>query len=116
MRSTISCWASSDIAGSSRWSMRRAPSSTAHASTCCGPAFSRLDHAFHDLWGGELGYRGVQSVADAARANLDRTRESLRRAKHRQSRSYAEHMAIADALKRRDPDAAQRAMTAHLDR
>jgi DNA-binding GntR family transcriptional regulator len=81
-----------------------------------GPGFFRLDHAFHDLLLGELGYRRVQSVVDAARAKLDRTREFLLRAKHRQSRSLAEHLAIADALKRRDGDAAQRAMTVHLDR
>ena len=81
-----------------------------------GPGFFDLDRAFHDLLLGELGYRRVQSVVDAARAKLDRTREYLLRAKHRQSRSYAEHVAIADALKRRDPDAAQRAMTVHLDR
>ena len=80
------------------------------------PGFFRLDHAFHDLLLGELGYRRVQSVVDAARAKLDRTREFLLRAKHRQSRSLAEHLVIADALKRRDGEAAQRAMTAHLDR
>jgi DNA-binding GntR family transcriptional regulator len=80
------------------------------------PGFFKFDHAFHDLLLGELGYRRVQSVVDAARAKLDRTREYLLRAKHRQSRSYAEHLVISDALKRRDPEAAQRAMTAHLDR
>ncbi len=81
-----------------------------------GPGFFKLDHAFHDLLLAELGYRRVQSVVDAARAKLDRTREYLLRAKHRQSRSYAEHVAIVDALKRHDADAAQRAMAAHLDR
>jgi DNA-binding GntR family transcriptional regulator len=80
------------------------------------PAFFKLDHAFHDILLGELGYRRVQSVVDAARAKLDRTREYLLRARHRQSRSYAEHVAIVDALKRRDGEAAQRAMAAHLDR
>jgi DNA-binding GntR family transcriptional regulator len=81
-----------------------------------GTSFFKFDHAFHDLLLGELGYRRVQTVVDAARAKLDRTREYLLRAKHRQSRSYAEHLTITDALKRRDPDAAHRAMTAHLDR
>ncbi len=81
-----------------------------------GPTFFKLDHEFHDLLMGELGYRRVQSVLEAARAKLDRTREYLLRSKHRQSRSYAEHIAIVDALKRRDADAAQRAMTVHLDR
>ena len=78
--------------------------------------FFRLDHAFHDLLLGELGYRRVQSVVEAARAKLDRTREFMLRAPHRRSRSYLEHVAIVDALKRRDADAAQRAMTRHLDR
>jgi DNA-binding GntR family transcriptional regulator len=81
-----------------------------------GSKFFRLDHAFHDLLLGALGYRRVQSVVDAARAKLDRTREFLLRAPHRRSRSYVEHVAIAEALKRRDPEAAQRAMVRHLDR
>ena len=58
----------------------------------------------------------LRAAEEAARAKLDRTREYLLRSKHRQSRSYAEHLAILEALKRRDPDAAQRAMTGHLDR
>ena len=81
-----------------------------------GASFFRLDHAFHDLLLAELGYRRVQSVVDAARGKLDRTREYLLRSPHRQSRSYLEHAAIAEALRRRDPDAAQRAMARHLDR
>lgn len=81
-----------------------------------GASFFRLDHAFHDLLLAELGYRRVQSVVDAARGKLDRTREYLLRSPHRQSRSYLEHVTIAEALRRRDPDAAQRAMTRHLDR
>lgn len=81
-----------------------------------GASFLRLDHAFHDLLLAELGYRRVQSVVDAARGKLDRTREYLLRSPHRQSRSYLEHVTIAEALRRRDPDAAQRAMTRHLDR
>ncbi len=79
-------------------------------------SFFRLDHAFHDLLLSELRFPRVQSVVDAARAKLNRTRECLLRAPHRQSRSYLEHMAIAEALKRRDPDAAHRAMARHLDR
>jgi DNA-binding GntR family transcriptional regulator len=81
-----------------------------------GSQFFRLDHAFHDLLLGSLGYSRVQSVVDAARAKLDRTREFLLRAPLRRSRSYLEHVAIADALKRRDPEAAQNAMVHHLDR
>ena len=81
-----------------------------------GTSFFELDHAFHDVLLGELGYRRVQSVVEAARAKLDRTREYLLRSKHRQARSYLEHVAIAEALKRRDPDAAQRLMSSHIDR
>jgi DNA-binding GntR family transcriptional regulator len=81
-----------------------------------GESFVQLDRMFHDLLLGELGYRRVQSVVDAARGKLDRTREYLLRSPQRQSRSYLEHVAIAEALKRRDADAAQRAMMRHLDR
>jgi DNA-binding GntR family transcriptional regulator len=81
-----------------------------------GASFFHLDHAFHDLLLGELGYRRVQSVVDAARGKLDRTREYLLRSQHRQSRSYLEHVAIAEALKRRDAEGAQHAMARHLDR
>jgi len=80
-----------------------------------GADFVQLDRAFHDLLLGELGYRRVQSVVEAARAKLDRTREYMLRA-NRQLVSHREHVAIAEALTRRDGDAAQRAMTRHLDR
>jgi DNA-binding GntR family transcriptional regulator len=81
-----------------------------------GASFLQLDRAFHDLLLGELGFRRVQSVVEAARGKLDRTREFMLRSPLRQSRSYLEHVAIADALKRRDAEAAQCAMTRHLDR
>jgi DNA-binding GntR family transcriptional regulator len=81
-----------------------------------GTSFFVLDHGFHNLLLGELGYRRVQSVIDAARGKLDRTREYLLRNQYRQSRSYLDHVAIAEALKRRDPEGAQRAMARHLDR
>src|SRR5215471_10807542 len=48
-----------------------------------GANFFRLDHAFHDLLLGELGYRRVQSVRDADGAqramtrHLDRTMEEI---------------------------------------
>jgi len=80
-----------------------------------GCDFVQLDRAFHDLLLGELGYRRVQSVVEAARAKLDRTREYMLRA-NRQTVSYGEHVAIVEALKRRDPNAAQQAMIRHLDR
>ena len=81
-----------------------------------GASFLQLDRSFHDLLLGELGFRRVQSVVDAARGKLDRTREFMLRSPLRQSRSHLEHVAIADALKRRDAEAAQRAMMRHLDR
>jgi len=81
-----------------------------------GASFFQLDHVFHDILLSELGYRRVHSVVDAARAKLDRTREYLLRSKHRQSRSYQEHVAIVEALKNRDADAAQRLMSGHIDR
>jgi DNA-binding GntR family transcriptional regulator len=78
--------------------------------------FFRHDQAFHDQLLSELGYRRVTAVVGSARSKLDRTREFLMRASDEQLQGYLDHVAIANALKRRDADAAQRAMTHHLDR
>jgi DNA-binding GntR family transcriptional regulator len=78
-------------------------------------SFAHRDFAFHDLLLSELGYRRVKGVVECARAKLDRAREFLLRAPERQLQNYFDHLAIVDALKRRDAAAAQRAMTRHLD-
>jgi DNA-binding GntR family transcriptional regulator len=80
-----------------------------------GVRFFQLDHAFHVILLSELGYGRVTSVVEAARGSLDRTRRFLLRLPQRQARSYRDHVAIAAALRLRDPDAAQHVMRQHLD-
>jgi DNA-binding GntR family transcriptional regulator len=76
--------------------------------------FYELDLAFHDLMLSELGFDRVQSTVEGARASLMRMRLLLL-TPERRPRAYAEHVEIAEALKRRDPEAAGRAMEKHLD-
>jgi len=80
-----------------------------------GTRFFEHDLAFHEILLSALGYERVKAVVEAARGSLDRTRLFLLRTPERQARSYLEHRAIVDALRARDPDAAQRAMKHHLD-
>jgi DNA-binding GntR family transcriptional regulator len=80
-----------------------------------GTRFFEHDLAFHEILLSALGYERVKAVVEAARGSLDRTRLFLLRTPERQAKSYLEHRAIVDALRARDPDAAQRAMKHHLD-
>jgi DNA-binding GntR family transcriptional regulator len=80
-----------------------------------GVMYSRQDHAFHDMLLSELGYQRVKAVLQGARGNLDRTRQFLLRTPRRQAESYLDHVRIAEALKKRDPEAARHAMHRHLD-
>jgi GntR family transcriptional regulator, rspAB operon transcriptional repressor len=76
--------------------------------------FYHLDLAFHDLLLSELGFQRVKGAVESARASLNRMR-LLVLTPERRPRAYAEHVRIAEALKRRDPVAAGRAMEQHLD-
>jgi DNA-binding GntR family transcriptional regulator len=76
--------------------------------------FYGQDLAFHEILLAELGYDRVKSVVESARGSLDRIRLFLLRTPQRPAKSYAEHSAIFDALKKRDAVAARRAMEAHL--
>jgi DNA-binding GntR family transcriptional regulator len=77
--------------------------------------FFQLDLAFHDILLSELGYDRVKMVVEAARGSLDRMRLFLLRTQPRVVQSHHEHVAIVQALKASDPDAAQLAMRRHLD-
>jgi GntR family transcriptional regulator, rspAB operon transcriptional repressor len=81
-----------------------------------GARFFQHDIEFHDILLSELGYDRVKAVVEAARGSLDRTRLFLLRTPERQAESYREHEVIVDALKARDPQAAQHAMKRHLDK
>jgi DNA-binding GntR family transcriptional regulator len=76
--------------------------------------FHALDLAFHELLLDRLGYERVKVAVEAARASLDRMRLIMCDPR-RQASTFAEHRAIADALKKRDPRAAAAAMGMHLD-
>jgi DNA-binding GntR family transcriptional regulator len=80
-----------------------------------GRRFFQHDLAFHDLLLSELAYDRVKLVVEAVRGSLDRVRFFLLRTPQRQAQSYGEHVAIVEALKKRDGPAAQRAMRLHLD-
>ena len=81
-----------------------------------GARFFQHDLAFHEILLSPLGYERVNAVVEAARGSLDRTRLFLLRTPERQARSFSEHAAIVEALRARDPDAAQHAMKRHLDK
>jgi GntR family transcriptional regulator, rspAB operon transcriptional repressor len=76
--------------------------------------FYELDLAFHDLLLSELGFERVKNTVEGARASLNRMR-LLVLTPERRPRAYAEHLEIADALRKRDAQAAGRAMERHLD-
>jgi DNA-binding GntR family transcriptional regulator len=76
--------------------------------------FYELDLAFHDLLLSELGFERVKHTVEGARASLNRMR-LLVLTPERRPRAYAEHVEIAEALKKRDALAAGRMMEKHLD-
>lgn len=81
-----------------------------------GQRFFQLDAAYHDLLLCELDYHRAKAVVEAARGSLARTRTFLLRTPKRLTESYLDHTAVVEAMKARDPDAAQGAMARHLDR
>jgi GntR family transcriptional regulator, rspAB operon transcriptional repressor len=76
--------------------------------------FYELDLAFHDLLLSELGFERVKNTVEGARASLNRMRLLVLTAERR-PRAFAEHLVIAEALKKRDAEATGRAMEKHLD-
>ena len=76
--------------------------------------FHAEDLAFHEVLVQDLALARVGAVIDASRANVDRVRRLLW-SPRRHAVTLAEHRTILDALERRDPPAARRAMEAHLD-
>jgi DNA-binding GntR family transcriptional regulator len=76
--------------------------------------FYELDLAFHDLLLSELGFERVKYTVEGARASLNRMR-LLVLTPERRPRAFAEHLEIAEALKKRDAVASGHAMEKHLD-
>jgi GntR family transcriptional regulator, rspAB operon transcriptional repressor len=78
--------------------------------------FYELDEAFHSMiceFGASL---RIWRIVNEAKAQLDRVRRLAFPAPNHLDIVLAEHMAIVDGLKLRDPDAAAAGMKVHLDR
>ncbi|MBF9195818.1 GntR family transcriptional regulator [Microvirga terrestris] len=78
------------------------------------PGFYALDLAFHTILVEGLNLPRVAAVIDASRANIDRVRRLLS-SPRRHTVTLAEHREIFHAIETRDPQAAHRAMAAHLE-
>jgi GntR family transcriptional regulator, rspAB operon transcriptional repressor len=77
------------------------------------PGFYALDLVFHTILVEGLNLPRVAAVIDASRANIDRVRRLLS-SPRRHTVTLAEHRQIFHALETRNPQAAHRAMAAHL--
>jgi DNA-binding GntR family transcriptional regulator len=77
------------------------------------PGFYALDLVFHTILVEGLDLPRVAAVIDASRANIDRVRRLLS-SPRRHTVTLVEHREIFQALEARDPQAAHRAMAAHL--
>ena len=78
------------------------------------PGFYALDLAFHTILVEGLNLPRVAAVIDASRANIDRVRRLLS-SPRRHTVTLAEHREIFHAIETRNPEAAHRAMAAHLE-
>jgi DNA-binding GntR family transcriptional regulator len=76
--------------------------------------FHDLDLAFHDMLIAAVGYRRVRTIVESARLMLDRARRLLI-SPRRHADTFVEHRAIVEAIRAGDPDAARKAMAAHID-
>ncbi|MCT7377125.1 GntR family transcriptional regulator [Chelativorans salis] len=76
--------------------------------------FHALDLAFHDLMVSALSYPRLRTTVESLRLSLDRARRLIA-SPRRHAVTYAEHVAIVEALEAEDPPAARAAMAAHID-
>jgi DNA-binding GntR family transcriptional regulator len=78
--------------------------------------FYALDSEMHQMLLSFTGFRKVSQVAETAWVHVDRARQLILPLPGRVAETLAEHQAILEALEARDPEAARRAMRAHLAR
>jgi DNA-binding GntR family transcriptional regulator len=76
--------------------------------------FYALDLAFHAILVNALELPRVAAVIDASRANIDRVRRLLS-SPRRHAVTLAEHRDLLRCIEAHDPEAARRAMVAHLE-
>ncbi|MDR7574068.1 MAG: FCD domain-containing protein [Armatimonadota bacterium] len=79
-------------------------------------AYVRLDEAFHDTLAQLAGYRFLRNLLHALASAIADSRAATLAIPGRIQRSLREHRAILRAVSRRDPEAARRAMRAHVRR
>ena len=77
-------------------------------------AYHRADVAFHEALLSATGNRVLGTLARRIHDALLAARYPLARPAYRKQRAMSEHRAIFDAVGRQDPEAARRAMDAHL--
>lgn len=78
-------------------------------------AFHEADEDFHAAIAAAAGYPDIWDLVKQVKVEVDRYRRLTLPQKGRMVRVQGDHAAVADALEARDPDAASRAMAAHLD-
>ena len=77
-------------------------------------AFHQADETFHAAIAEAAGYPGLWTLVRQVKYQVDRLRRLTLPYPGRISRAIAEHAAVADAIERRDADAALAAMNFHL--
>jgi GntR family transcriptional regulator, rspAB operon transcriptional repressor len=78
-------------------------------------AFHQTDEAFHRAIAEAAGYRGIWSVVEQVKVQVDRYRRLTLPQAGRMARAIREHAAIAAAIESGDGARAARAMGVHLD-
>jgi GntR family transcriptional regulator, rspAB operon transcriptional repressor len=76
--------------------------------------FHSIDIDFHDIIFRAMRFSKIKNIIDSARANLDRARRLIITPR-RLALTIAEHQAIVDGILAADPQAATRAIRAHID-
>jgi GntR family transcriptional regulator, rspAB operon transcriptional repressor len=77
--------------------------------------FLEFDIGFHKLLVDGVGAGRIEELLDSLRSHIDRVRRLLLPEPGTKEATLQEHKAIAEAIRRKDPAAAERAMRAHLD-
>ncbi|MET1412355.1 GntR family transcriptional regulator [Roseibium sp. HPY-6] len=78
------------------------------------PGFYQADEEFHALLMAFTGYPRLKTVARMVSLQVTRARMLLLPTPGRATETLDEHRAVVDAIRMKDPDAAQRAMRHHL--
>ncbi|MFN3146462.1 MAG: GntR family transcriptional regulator [Paracoccaceae bacterium] len=78
------------------------------------PGFYALDGEMHELLLSFTGFKKLSHVADTAWVHVNRARQLILPLPGRVAETLDEHKAILAALESRDPEAARKAMRAHL--